>query len=101
MEESVECCVIRNPGSHSWVTNVLGRTYFANIDESAHEVLVAERIDRVLSLIPRLVFHNSMAKSVHVLMRKDCRHTYPQPYIHRGTSPTRQPQSFKLPEKAR
>ena len=54
--------------------NVLGedevteKTHFANIDESAHQVLVAERIYRVLSLFPRLVFHNSIAKSVLVLI---------------------------------
>lgn len=38
---------------------LLGKTpYFADIDKSAHEILVAERVDRLLGLIPCCVFHN-------------------------------------------
>ncbi len=38
---------------------LLGKSsYFADIDESAHEVLIAERVDRLLGLIPCRVFHN-------------------------------------------
>lgn len=48
--------------------DVQEKTHFANIDESAHEVLVAERIHRVLSLFPRLIFHNSMPKLALVLI---------------------------------
>lgn len=33
-------------------------TYFSNVDESTHEVLVAERVDRLLGLFPCCVFHN-------------------------------------------
>jgi hypothetical protein len=47
---------------------VEGKTHFADVDESAHQILVAERIHRVLSLFPRLVFHNSRQQSVLVLM---------------------------------
>jgi hypothetical protein len=36
-----------------------GETYFANVDESAHEVLVAKGVDSVLCLVPSCVFHNS------------------------------------------
>jgi hypothetical protein len=50
---------------------VKGKTHFANIDESAHKILVAERVHRVLSLFPRLVFHNSKQKSVIVLIAQN------------------------------
>ncbi len=33
--------------------------YLSNVDEPAHEILVAERGDGVLSLLPRSIFHNS------------------------------------------
>ena len=36
-----------------------GWTYFADVYESTHEVLVTERVDRLLGLLPRCVFHNS------------------------------------------
>jgi len=32
---------------------------FADVNESAHEVLVAERVDRLLGLLPRRVLYNS------------------------------------------
>lgn len=38
--------------------------YFSNIDESTHEALVAKRVDGLLSLLPRSIFHNSARKSV-------------------------------------
>jgi hypothetical protein len=33
-------------------------TYFSNVDESTHEILIAERVDRLLGLFPCCVFHN-------------------------------------------
>jgi len=34
-------------------------TYLSNIDESSHEVLVAESVDGLLSLLPRGIFYNA------------------------------------------
>lgn len=46
----------RNRESHS-------RTDLSYIDQAAHQVLVAESRDGVLSLIPRSIFHNSKKTS--------------------------------------
>lgn len=37
-----------------------GSNYLANVNEASHEVLVAERIHCMLSLLPRCIFHNPM-----------------------------------------
>ena len=37
---------------------VLWEPYLSNVDESTHKVLIAERTDGLLGLIPRGVFHN-------------------------------------------
>ena len=36
-----------------------GATYFANVNETPHQVLVAQGVDRILRLIPCCVFNNS------------------------------------------
>ena len=41
--------------------------YFANVDETTHQVLVAERVDSILCLLPRCVFHNPVRASAIVL----------------------------------
>ena len=38
-------------------TRLLG-SYFANVNKPAHKVLIAERVDGLLGLIPCSVFHN-------------------------------------------
>jgi hypothetical protein len=45
---------------------VLSQAYLANIDESSHEVSVAKRIDRMLSLLSRRVFHDTRQRSLLV-----------------------------------
>lgn len=35
--------------------------YLAHIDETAHEILVAQRVDSILCLLPRCVFNNPVA----------------------------------------
>jgi hypothetical protein len=42
------------------IEDEVGETHFANVDESAHQVLVAERVDGVLRLIPCRVFHDAV-----------------------------------------
>jgi hypothetical protein len=37
-----------------------GETYLSNINESTHEVLVAESVDGLLSLLPRGIFYNAV-----------------------------------------
>lgn len=43
------------------------KPYFADVDESSHQVLVAESRNGVLGLLPRSIFHNSAKPSVIVL----------------------------------
>ena len=41
------------------VSNLESRiTHFSDVDESTHKILVAERIDSLLSLLPRRIFHD-------------------------------------------
>ncbi len=37
-------------------------TYLANVNESSHEVLVAESVDGLLRLLPRGIFYNAAPK---------------------------------------
>jgi hypothetical protein len=36
-----------------------GPSYLSNIDESSHEVLIAESVDCLLSLLPRSIFYDA------------------------------------------
>jgi hypothetical protein len=36
-----------------------GATYLADIDQSAHQVLIAEGVDRILSLVPSLILNDT------------------------------------------
>src|SRR5271155_2078979 len=65
-------------------------TYLANIDESTHEVLVAECCDCLLGLFPRCVFHNPGQFLVLFPSSKLAFGTYPHPYKTRGPGPIRQ-----------
>lgn len=48
----------------SWIAEArLGLSIFSNVDEASHEVLIAERCDGVLSLVPSRIFHD--ATSLH------------------------------------
>jgi hypothetical protein len=64
--------------------------YFANVDESTHQVLVAERVDGLLRLLPCSIFHNTMmivsaCSAVQGLTAAGDRDgSYPHPYITRG-----------------
>lgn len=40
-------------------------TYFADVDETAHQILVAKRVDCVLCLLSRRVFHNPVDRVSH------------------------------------
>lgn len=35
--------------------------YLTNIDESSHQVLIAESVDGLLSLLPRSIFYDSIS----------------------------------------
>jgi hypothetical protein len=63
------------------------RTYFSNINKSTHEVLVAERVDGLLSLLPRSIFHNTGTMSISTPMSRESGTTDPHPYITRGQRP--------------
>lgn len=74
----------------------LGLPHLADIDESAHQVLVAERVDSILGLFPSGIFHNSM----RILSATVCAYpktagreegrAYPHPYKNPKNTQTRQ-----------
>lgn len=45
-----------------WHSKSSGReeAYLTNVDESTHQVLIAEGIDRLLGLFPSCIFHNTV-----------------------------------------
>lgn len=47
-------CCPRLPSAHRWA-----QSHLSDIDQAAHEVLVAESLDSILGLVPRSIFHNS------------------------------------------
>lgn len=74
----------------SLMDKTLFDTYFADVDETTHEVLVAERCDCTLCLLPCSILHNSGIMVSSVLVSQP-RHraivsmrTYPHPYINHG-----------------
>lgn len=68
------------------VISLACRTYLANVDKSAHEILIGKCVDCLLGLLPCGVFHNPDFDQL-----KQCiswsRVTYPHPYITRGQCP--------------
>lgn len=75
--------------------------YLANVDESTHEALVAKRVDSVLRLLPRRVFHNP-AELDQLRQGSRCDEYSPASLQYsRGTSPSRQPkQSMEVPRRS-
>lgn len=75
--------------------------HLSNVDESAHQVLVAQSLDGSLSLVPSSIFHYTVgAVSASSLERRDKNgtRTYPQPYNNPWDIPTRQSNnSIKIP----
>lgn len=62
------------------------RTYLANVDKSAHQILIGKCVDCLLGLLPCGVFHNP--DSDQLKQRTSwSRVTYPHPYITRGQCP--------------
>ena len=45
-------------------------TYLSNVDESTHEVLVAESVDGLLSLLPRGIFYNAVVLLASSVMER-------------------------------
>ena len=70
--------------------NGTAQTYFSDIDQTAHEILVAQCIDSLLGLIPCCVFHNSVVLSAKTTFLVSIEATYPHPYIYHGPGPIRQ-----------
>ena len=66
------------------------RTYFSYVDQTTHEILVAQCIDSLLGLIPCCVFHNSVVLSATTTFLVLTETTYPHPYIYHGPGPIRQ-----------
>jgi hypothetical protein len=77
---------------------VMPMSYLPNIDESAHEVLVAEGVDSLLGLFPRSIFYNATNLLARRPFTKRPLFTYPHPYIIQGT--TSHP-SIQHPSKAK
>ncbi len=51
--------------SGSWVMMGASRAYLSNVDEATHQTLIAERLNRLLSLVSSCVFHNPEMVSTH------------------------------------
>jgi hypothetical protein len=62
-----------------------GPSYLSNIDESSHEVLIAESVDCLLSLLPRSIFYDAGNMLEPICIWREFA-TYPHPYITRGTT---------------
>lgn len=66
-------------------------TYFSDVDETSHQVLVAECRNRVLGLLPGSIFHNSdVAVSLTVTLSLCIRDLPASLYHPRTQSPNRQ-----------
>lgn len=63
-----------DPSSHkhrSCSRHICKSAHLSNIDETAHQVLVAQRRNGVLSLVPRSVFHNSRYEKLATALAKE------------------------------
>ena len=70
----------RRDGRAEWWEMICAN--LSDIDESAHEILIAEGVDRLLSLFSCCVFHNP--ENGKLPSDKHCCVTNPHPYKTRG-----------------
>lgn len=61
--------------------------HLSHVNQSAHEILIAQRVDSLLSLLPCCVFHNPTRVRMQSRNHQALQPTHPHPYRTRGQCP--------------